>query len=102
MKTKILFTAAIVFCLGIASVQAQISERAYDQHGRIVNGMRRGELTKKEAHRLAKQQKHIRKEMRHAQRDGHLSRAERKRIARDQYQANRKIFRYKHNHASRF
>ena len=103
MKTKILFTAAIVFCLGIASVQAQISERAYDQRDRIEKGMRNGELTRKEAHRLGIEQQHIRRQMRHDRyRHGHLTKRERKQIAREQARASRKIYRYKHNHASRF
>jgi len=103
MKTKFLFTIAVLFCLGLASVQAQVRERAYDQHGRITKGVRGGELTRKEAHRLAMEQKHIRRDMRkYKHNDGHLSKRERTRIAHEQRYANRQIYRYKHNGATRF
>jgi len=103
MKTKFLFTIAVLFCLGLASVQAQVRERAYDQHGRITNGVRHGELSRKEAHRLEMKQRHIHRDIRKAKHnDGYLSKRERRRIAREQKYASRQIYRYKHNGANRF
>lgn len=103
MKTKLLFTTVILFCLGFASVQAQVSERAHDEHERFAHGMRNGEITPREAHRLAREQKHIRRDIRRARcNDGYLSKRERRHIAREQNYANRQIFRAKHNGTYRF
>jgi hypothetical protein len=68
---------------------------------RIANGVRNGELTGPEAHRLAREQRHIRMDRRQAKADGVVTRRERKHIRREQRIASRDIYRQKHDRQDR-
>ena len=73
-------------------------ERRHDrQHARIEQGIRSGELSRKESKTLRHQQRHIAKLERQFRRDGHLNRYERHTLKREFDEASRHIFRLKHN-----
>jgi methylthioribose-1-phosphate isomerase len=102
MKAKLFVVAAIMFSLGISSASAQVRQKAQNQHQRIKQGVRSGELTKPEAINLAKDQREIRQDIRTAKNnDGVITPTERKEIRQDQRQASRKIYRKKHNNRDR-
>ncbi|GAB2838996.1 hypothetical protein [Ferruginibacter profundus] len=101
MKATVL-TAAIVLGAIFNNADAQaIKQRAQNQHHRIKQGVKSGELTKKETVNLAKDQKEIRNEVKDAKSDGVVTKDERKEIKQDQRQASRKIYRKKHNNRDR-
>ncbi len=101
MKAKFLTAIAIVLAFSISSANAQIVKRAHNQHQRIRQGVRSGELTKAEATNLRNGQKEIRQDVKEAKADGKVTKTERKEIRQDQNQENRKIFRKKHNRRER-
>jgi uncharacterized membrane protein YebE (DUF533 family) len=100
MKAVVL-AATIILGAFLNSADAQIKPRAKNQHHRIKQGVKSGELTKAETVNLAKDQKDIRQEVRAARADGQVTGAERKDIRQDQRQASRKIYRKKHNKRDR-
>lgn len=77
--------------------QHRYDYRQERQHDRIRHGIRSGELTRKEAKRLLKQQRHIAKLERRFERDGHLDRHERRTLRRKLDSASQRIYRLKHN-----
>lgn len=98
MKIKILSALAIVLAFSITNADAQIKQRAKNQHHRIKQGVKSGEITKAEAVNLRNDQKEIRQDVREAKvNDGKITKGERKEIKQEQRQASRKIFRKKHN-----
>ena len=101
MKAKFLAAIAIVMAISISSTQAQEVKRAHNQHNRIKQGVRSGELTKAEAANLRNGQKEIRQDVKEAKADGNVTKGERKEIRKDQNQESRKIFRKKHNKRDR-
>ena len=104
MKTKLFFLFAIVAGLGISSVQAQsIHKRSKHEHARVKQGVHSGELTRAETKRLAKQQRNIHHNIRSAKMDdGKIGPRERREINRDQARASKHIYRAKHNDRERF
>ena len=102
---KILLISA--FCLGmitLASAQQRtpaIQHRQHNENMRIMQGVRNGELTGPETHRLAREQKHIRHDRRLARADGEVTRRERRHIRREQRIASRDIYRQKHDRQDR-
>ena len=96
MKSKIIFTA-IVLALAISNTNAQVVKRGINQHHRIKQGVRSGELTRAEANNLRHGQKEIHQDVREAKADGIVTPAEKQEIRQDQRKESRKIFRKKHN-----
>lgn len=95
------FIAAFVFLIIAAtSVNAQTTANPSDKI-KIKQGVKSGELTKKETARLARQQKDIRQDVKSAKADGVVTRAERKNIKREKRKADRTIYRKKHNNRDR-
>ena len=78
MKTKFLMIAALAFGLGINSSDAQIRHRAQNQHQRIRQGVKSGELTRPEAKDLREDQKDLHQDVKLAKSDGKITRSERK------------------------
>lgn len=76
---------------------SKFDDRIERQHKRIKNGVRTGALTKKEAHKLRKQHRHIKKLSRQFNKDGHLNRFERKTLKRELNLASHRIYDLKHN-----
>ncbi len=95
-------TASVVlgaFTLALsAPADAHINQRQNEQRARILNGINSGRLTHKEIVQLQQQQASIARYEAQSRRDGFgLSRYERQRISQMQNQANRTIYRQKHD-----
>ncbi len=106
--TKYFLGFFLAFALTVAfnsQTQAQstpkVKKRQVNQKKRIRNGVKSGELSKKEATKLRKQQRNIKKTKRAAKADGKVTRKERKQIQRKQNRASKNIKRKKHNNRKR-
>lgn len=104
MKTIFGMSFAIAVCLFALTTDASaqnrrgVNSRQDNQRGRIVNGVKSGELTAREAGRLAREQVQIQRlENRFRQSGDGLSNRERVRLQREMNQANRHIYRQKHD-----
>ncbi len=78
-----------------------IKKRQIGQQQRIAQGVRSGELTRKEIIKLEKEQKEIQQDKKEAKADGTVTKEERKAIHKEQNQASRHIYRAKHNKRDR-
>jgi len=96
MKLKSLIVAGLIV-LGCTNVDAQAVNRTKNQHHRIKEGVKSGELTRAEAANLRNDQKKIRTEVKDAKADGLVTPLERKDIRQDKRKASREIYRKKHN-----
>jgi hypothetical protein len=74
-----------------------VDRRERRQSRRIRQGVRSGEITRREANRLARQQARIRRHERRAKSNGYVSARERRSLQRQDNRANRNIYRKKHN-----
>jgi hypothetical protein len=101
MKTTFLLATAIVLSFGINTANAQARCHFNQQHAQIRQGIRSGELTKREARNLVSDQRNIHREIRSAKSDGVVTPIERKDIRQDRNQAGREIYRKKHNDRDR-
>jgi hypothetical protein len=79
-----------------------IEARQHRQQARIVQGLRSGELSRAEAHRLEREQAQIRHKERIYKADGVLTAAERRDLERDLNRADRHIYNQKHDADRRF
>jgi hypothetical protein len=99
-KTVSLFVAAL-FVLGACTVSMAgprwIDRREYRAQQRINQGIRSGELTRREARRLEAGLARIRIDERFARSDGNLSPRERARLNRELNHESRNIYRQKHD-----
>jgi hypothetical protein len=99
-----LVAAALCTSVGLAGANTEtnrIHRREVAQQERIRAGARRGDLTRGERLRLRHGQQHIRRMTWRANRDGHMSRYERRHIERAQNRQSRRIYRLRHNHRQR-
>ena len=108
MKTQILgFLTSAGLCAALLPVSAgaaerrPINQRQHTEQARIRQGIRSGELTRREAVRLESQQARIRTQERFARRDGTLTPAERQRLQRELNSASRNVYRQKHDNQDR-
>jgi len=92
---------ATMFVANAQSATPGVQARQQNQVQRIHQGVKNGELTPQEARGLAAQQKHIQLEKKIAKRDGVITPREKRHIRRDQRQANKQIYRQKHDAQSR-
>lgn len=97
---------ALTLTISTPSVQADdsaplVDKRQARQAGRIVDGAKSGELTRREARSLVRGQKRIRRMKRRAAEDGEITDEERRRIRRAQRRQSADIYRKKHNQSSR-
>ena len=98
MKRLVSVIVSGVFLLGLSAVCfAGVNGRQYREQHRIREGVRSGELTRREAGRLEAEQARIRVDERFARRDGYISPRERARLDRDLDRASRDIYRQKHD-----
>ena len=74
-----------------------IDKREQIQKQRVKQGVKSGELTKKEARRLGAEQRKIKRDEAKAKSDGTVTPAERKKLTREQNRASKDIARNKHN-----
>jgi uncharacterized protein YoaH (UPF0181 family) len=101
MKTKFLVAIALVLGLSISSADAQIKHRAQNQHHRIRQGVKSGELTKREAQDLREDHKDLHQDVKLAKSDGKVTAGERKIIKKEERKDSREIYRKKHNSRDR-
>jgi len=80
---------------------SRFDKRAERQQSRIREGVKSGELTRKEVGKLRKQQKKIARTERRFKSDGAFTRHEHKKLNRLQDKASNRIYRLKHNDVSR-
>jgi hypothetical protein len=78
-----------------------VQGRSYMQTRRIQEGIRRGEITRPEAHSLMTQQRRVDRAYDRALSDGRLNPHERQQLHRLQDRTSRHIYRFKHNPVSR-
>ena len=101
MKSLKLLTIAVsLLVAGSAFAQSAtpvVTERQENQKARIAEGVKSGELTRREATKLRAEQRGIRAEKRMAKADGVVTPAERAKLRRDQNRASRDIYRQKHD-----
>jgi len=74
-----------------------VNQRQHNQRERIQQGVKSGELTRRETGRLAEEQRDIRQLERGYKSDGKLTEAERRDLHHEQNQASRDIYRQKHD-----
>ncbi|MBS1773503.1 MAG: hypothetical protein JST82_11645 [Bacteroidetes bacterium] len=75
----------------------RVTHRQINQHERIRQGVRSGELTRHETRVVRMQQAKIAHDKRFVKRDGIITPHERRVLAMEQNHANRTIYRMKHN-----
>jgi len=98
MKNLLLISILFLGYAGYAQeATPKVDAREKEQRARIQKGKADGELTKKEASRLNKQQRHIHRTEGRAKADGKVTRRERKKLNREQNRASRNIRRQKHD-----
>ena len=78
-----------------------VNERQHNQQARIRQGIKSGELTRREAVRLEKQEARIRVNERFAKADGKVTAAERARLQKEQKKASQNIHDQKHDSQDR-
>lgn len=105
---RVLMTLTLIACTALSSVAAnadtqrgtrdpRINARQQVQRERIQQGVRSGELTRREAVRVREDQRDIRQLERAYKSDGELTRGERRDLTHEQNQASREIYREKHD-----
>lgn len=106
MKSRILmFIGMFVFGFAL-NTQAQtltpkVKERQIKQQKRIKQGVKSGELTKREVVKLEKQQRQVNRTKKRAKADGVVTKKERAKIHRKQNKTSKNVFRAKHNNRDR-
>lgn len=95
-------TLVLGLLLALPASAAKADRRQVSQQARIVQGVKSGELTGREAVRLQSRHRELRRDIREARADdGRLDVRERASIQREQNQLNRRIHRQKHDGQSR-
>lgn len=102
MKKILLTLGILVAVVMIGTAQTTVRVKQHNQVDRIQQGVKSGELTKKEAKALAHQQAHIQRDKKRAAADGVITRREAKHIRKEQRYASRSIYRQKHDAQYRF
>ncbi|RSK35413.1 hypothetical protein [Hymenobacter metallilatus] len=100
MKTSALIAAFALSVLTSVSAAAQVAPRRPDQ-ARIRQGVRSGQLTPAEAARAQKQQADARQARQAARADGVVTPTERKVVRHEERQADRVLYRQKHDGQTR-
>ena len=97
----VLFFSLVATVISYGQRTPGINHRQHHQHTRIRDGVRSGELTRKETARLRVEQRHVRRAERRVKSDGNVTREERARIERKQNRAGRDIRRQTHDEQDR-
>ncbi len=105
MKTVKTVIAVLLMMFALGSIAQTATphtrHRQVNQQGRIIEGAHSGELTRREAVGLEMQQARIQHDKKVAKSDGVVTRAERRRLQREQNRASRNIYRQKHDAQAR-
>lgn len=99
MKLTKIFAALSIFSIMALGANAQTTHRS--DRSKIKQGVKSGELTKKETRSLVRQHRDIRSDVRDAREDGVVTNRERKHIKIDKKKADASIYRKKHNNRDR-
>lgn len=75
----------------------RVNHRQHNQHERIAQGVKSGELTRGEAKDLRGDQKEIRQEEQQFKSDGKMTKDERQELHQDQNAASKEIYQEKHD-----
>ncbi len=100
IRVLMIAAALALFTASLASAHTgtpRVDRRQAHQRTRIVQGVRSGELTPREARRLRAGQAHVGRMERRAKSDGVVTQRERVRMERAQDRQSRRIARLKHN-----
>ena len=97
VKTVLMAVSLVIIFANASFAGDRFQHRQNNQKNRISQGVRKGEITKREFTHLARQQRSVRKYRNHALRDGNLSRKERRHLNQLQDRANGTIYRDRHN-----
>jgi hypothetical protein len=103
-KTMLLVIAAGMLAATLATADTatpRVDRREAAQHARIAQGVRSGQLTRGEARRLRRGQRHVHRMERRSKADGRVTMRERRRMNRAQNHQSRHIYRLKHNARTR-
>ena len=96
-STMIVLLVAALPASALAQSSSRIDERQANQQRRIDEGVKSGQLTKKEAERLQEGQRRIQKMEDQARADGKITAEERRRIERAQDRESERIQRETHD-----
>jgi hypothetical protein len=84
-------------CAGHEPYRPGVNARQHNQHERIVQGVRSGELSREEAQTLRAEQRAIQREERYYRADGVLTPGERRELQRELNEASQNIHEEKHD-----
>ena len=108
MKKIVSLILTTVFALGLSIATfaqstntPRVDRRERNQHRRIRQGVRSGELNKREARRLRHQERVTHAEEAAAKADGKVTKRERRRLNRRENRTSRHIYRQKHDRQKR-
>ncbi len=101
-KLTVLIAAATCLLFVNTAFAERPGNRQINQQKRIHQGVKSGEVTKKEYRRLEREQAKIQRSKQQAWQDGKLTAKERVRLEKQQDKASRHIYRAKHNDADRY
>ena len=100
-----IMTVAITATLATSAMAGtrdhRVNQRQHNQHERIGQGVKSGELTKGEAKDLRGDQKEIRQEEQQFKSDGKMTKDERQELHQDQNAASKEIYQEKHDEQER-
>lgn len=101
-KPVVLLICAMAAAISLSAIPAdagtpRVDRRQTHQAQRIRDGVRSGEITRAEARRLVRGQRHVHRMERRAKADGVVTRRERARLAHAQNVQSRHIARARHN-----
>src|SRR5438128_6269161 len=97
---SVILTTVYVLGMGIATFAQntpRVDKRERNQQRRIHRGVRSGELTRREARRMERQQAVTRAEEAKAKGDGKVTKRERRHLNRRENRTSRHIYRQKHD-----
>jgi len=101
---SILILVTVVLSLGLSALAQRtpsVDRREHRQQRRIRQGVKSGELNRREARRLEAQQARTRRMEHRAKADGTVTRRERARLQHRENRTSRRIYRQKHDNQKR-
>ena len=99
-KILIALSLGALFSTALADTPV-LDKREANQKARIEQGVKSGELTKPEAHRLARSENRLERHENHAAADGVVTARERERLHHEANRTSARIFRQKHDRQDR-
>jgi aminoglycoside phosphotransferase family enzyme len=101
VKWMLAVVGSLLIAGDLTFAQSTINHRERRQQRRIVNGVKKGELTKNEVKKLEKEQARIHRQEARAKADGEFTDKERAKIQKKQNTASRHIYKEKHDNQTR-